>query len=204
MFGAVDIKHPKLLPALRESMTAVRRRGAPGKIKALCRVEEPKPGLVPKPCGKPKVSGNRPLANRLDCSAYKGGFANDLGVGVTKGEEREKITRRRRDTEVSQRRTILTRRTQRKSTEEAARRNAPAPQSHPGSKNRTSDGGRYIEFMARFRAVSSVGVRGRWADLGRWPRWRGPMETRMRRRTSMPKASSMRRMWRFLPSSRVS
>ena len=47
MFGAVDIKHPKLLPALREGMTAVRRRGAPGKIKALCRVEERGPEFVP-------------------------------------------------------------------------------------------------------------------------------------------------------------
>jgi hypothetical protein len=47
MFGAVDIKHPKLLPASRESVTAVRRRGAQGKIKALCRVEERGPEFIP-------------------------------------------------------------------------------------------------------------------------------------------------------------
>src|SRR5579862_6263590 len=96
MFGAVDIKHPKLLPALREGVTAVRRRGAPGTIKALCRVEEPNPELAGKPCGKPKVSGNRPLANRLDCSASWEDFANDSGRLGWKGRRKRKIAQRRR------------------------------------------------------------------------------------------------------------
>jgi len=63
---------------------------------------------------------------------------------------------------------------------------------------------RYVGARARLRAASSVGVSGRWAPLGRSPSWRGPMETRIRRRTSMPRASRMRRIWRFLPSSRMS
>jgi len=46
-------------------------------------------------------------------------------------------------------------------------------------------------------------VQQRVAPLGRSPRASGPMATRRRRSTSMFKCSSIRRIWRFLPSSRI-
>jgi hypothetical protein len=107
MFGAVDIKHPKLLPAFPGKSGSGTAAASGRKIKALCRTDGPYPERIGKAFGKPRISGYGSLANRLDCNAGWGDFANDSRVAAAcRGKEREKITRRRRDAEVKQRRKI--------------------------------------------------------------------------------------------------
>ncbi len=55
--------------------------------------------------------------------------------------------------------------------------------------------------MARSRACFSPLERGRHEPFARSPSASGPIETRTSRNTSIPSLSSIRRIWRFFPSS---
>jgi len=97
------MKHPKLLPPGREGLAAVKRRQSPKRIKALCSLEQPKPDSAQKERRKPKECGQGLLANRLDCSAGGGRFANDSGVVGCWGRRSRKRVKKKSLTQSAQR-----------------------------------------------------------------------------------------------------
>ena len=71
----------------REGLAAASQLESGGRNRArfAARIEGTRKQLVMR-CGKPKVSGYGPLANRLECSARRGDFANDSDAFWSDGE----------------------------------------------------------------------------------------------------------------------
>jgi len=70
------MKYPNLSPAEPGGSGSGKPAASALQIKALCHLEDPYPESFEKHAEKPKISGYGPLANRLECNANWGDFAN--------------------------------------------------------------------------------------------------------------------------------
>jgi hypothetical protein len=81
MFGTVDMKHPKLARALFQKARQRKGDGEHRENQSALPCGATESGIDGKARRKPKISGYGRLANRLDCSAGGGSFANDSRSG---------------------------------------------------------------------------------------------------------------------------